>query len=248
MMQKRAVFHGILLGHFECIQSNTANLLKLSTFIIDRKELEINGDVLKQEVMTNDIDGRMFDKTDRDTEQHLRQLYTALRKWRYVEPKVQSVEKQKEEQADDSKVDESERVIFFEPEQPPDVYEIGRRFYFWHSHRKDPDFVAPKYENIKEEVFSSSLFGGLITIGAWNTLTALIETMIGSDAALKISSNGQSEYMYNLKRREPVDANHLRSLKLYTDFTDLSAKFCAVLRLPIGLDLLLKRCSALDYR
>ena len=246
---KRAVIHSILFGHFECIQLNTANLIKLSVYIIDRKRLQINSDALKQEVMTNDIDGRMFDKTDQKhyqnmvkfskrfksapncKAQHLRQLYTALKRWRYVEPKVQTVQKQEEEQVEiEANDDENEEIPLFEPDQPPDVYEIGRRFYFWDSHRKHPDFVPPKYGNMKEEIFNSPLLVGMITITAWNALTALIERIMGSDAAHQLSSNGQSEYMYKLKKREPIDANHLRSLKLYTDFTDLSAKFCAVIR------------------
>ena len=245
---KRAVFHRILFGHFQCTDLNPTNLVKLSMFIIDRKVLQIDASALKQELMTNDIDGRMFDKTDREhfenmvkfskrfksvpncKIQHFRQLHTALKRWRYIERKVQTVQKQEEEQVDDAKEADNEEVIFFETEQPPDVYEIGRRFYFWDSHRKHPDFIKPKYENIKEEVLNSPLLSGLITIAAWNALTALIERMIGSDAALQISSNGQSQYMYQLKKREPIDANHLRSLKLYTDYTDLSAKFCAILR------------------
>ena len=36
--------------------------------------------------------------------------------------------------------------------------------------------------------------------------------------------------MYQIKLYEPLEAEHLRSLKLYTDFTDLSAKFCTILR------------------
>ena len=233
---KRAIFHGILFGHFECAQLNTANLIKLSMFLIDRKRLEIDDNALKQELFRHSIDGRLFDKRDSEhfqkmghfakrfksapncKRQHLGQLYRALRNWRYIEYKVQ-----KEIPVEDVKEDEKE-------DQPPDVYEIGRRFYFWDSHRKHPDFIKPKYENIKEEVLNSPLLSGLITIAAWNALTALIERMIGSDAALQISSNGQSQYMYQLKKREPIDANHLRSLKLYTDYTDLSAKFCAILR------------------
>merc|ERR1712126_286463 len=136
--------------------------------------------------------------------QHLRQLYTALRKWRYIEQKTETVDEQKEEQAEEAKEGGDEEFMFFGTEQPPDVYEIGRRFYFWDSHRKHPDFVAPKYENIKEEVLNSPLLTGLITIDAWNALTALIEKVITSDAAHQLSSNGQSEYMYHLKKREPV--------------------------------------------
>ena len=248
---KRAVFGQILFGHFDCIQLNTANLLKLSLYIITRKALEIDGDALKQEVTTNDIDGRMFDKKDSEhfenmgkfakrfksvsncKAQHLRQLYIALRKWQYVEPKEPTVLKQKEEPVEDTKEEEEEKkedTVHIEHDHPPDIYEIGKRFYFWDSHRKHPDFVAPKYENIKQEIFDSPLLSGLITMRAWNELTASIEILIRSDAALKLLSNGQSEYMYNLKKREPIDANHLRSLKLYTDYTDLSAKLCAILR------------------
>ena len=115
-------------------------------------------------------------------------------------------------------------------EQPRDIYEIGRRFYFWDSHRKHPDYVAPKYSNMKEEVLNNPLLNGLTDIRAWNSLTAAITTLLATECALQIVSNGHSVYMYGIEQMEPFDAQHLRAVKLYSDFTDLCAKFCTILR------------------
>ena len=61
-------------------------------------------------------------------------------------------------------------------------------------------------------------------------MTESIEFILLTDTALKITSNGQSEYMYGIKAGEEFDARHLRALKLYTDFTDLCAVFCGIIR------------------
>ena len=201
-------------------------------------------------VNTNQLDGRMFDKTAPNSYEnngtfskwfkgvpdckvhYVRQTYTALRKWKYVEQKPEIAVKQ-EEDAEDGKEDEKEPVDDNQNDggsNEPDVYEIGKRFYFWDSHRKHTNFVAPKYKNIKEEVLDNPLLAPLSSIGAWNALTAAITTLLATEKALRICSNGQSVYMYGIQKSEPLEAQHLRSLKLYTDFTDLSAKFCAILR------------------
>ena len=117
---------------------------------------------------------------------------------------------------------------------PPDVYEIGKQFYFWKSHEKHHRFVSAKYQNVKEEVLNNPELAGLLSIEGWNGLTKEIAALIGTESALEIVSNGQSVYMYQLRRYEPLDAAHLRALKLYTDFTELSAKFCAILRWANG--------------
>ena len=247
---KAAVFCSILHGHFKSTQLNTDNLIRASTMFIGRKRLQIDIDVLIDVITTNGIDGRMFDKTLSESYenngtfskrfkglsgckvQHVRQLYTALRKWKYVEVKQQVEMKQDDETVDekqDEKEDEKELVYGQENEQH-DVYEIGKRFYFWDSHRKHPDYVAAKYQNMKEEVLNNPLFAGLIDIRAWNALTVAITALLATERALRIFSNGQSQYMYSIKMYEPLEAQHLRSLKLYTDVTDLSAKFCAILR------------------
>ena len=246
---KGTVFREALHRHFKCTQLSTGNLVKISRSIIERKSLKIDVDALSEVMTSNDVDGRMFDKSDPEHfqnmgsfskrfksfpdcyGQHIRMMYRLTRKWQYVEPvAVQMAESKDDGKADDIEADDEAEVIYFAADRPPDVYEIGKPFYFWNSHRKHPDFVAPKYENMKEEVLESPLLSGLMSIESWNALTASIEVLMRCESALRMSSNGQSEYMYSLKKREPVDANHLRALKLYTDFTDLCSKFCAILR------------------
>ena len=248
---KSAVFLNVLHGHFKSTQLNTDNLIGASKVFVARKRLQIDIDILIDVVTTNGIDGRMFDKTELDSYencgnfakrfkglndcklQHVRQLYTALRKWKFVEQKEVVVTVENVQDAEDGKDDEKEPVdgdAVVIGSNETDVYEIGKRFYFWDSHRKHPDFVAAKYSNMKEEVLNNPLLATFITIGAWNALTAAITTMLSTEKAQRICSNGQSEYMYSIKTCEPLEAQHLRSLKLYTDFTKLSAKFCAILR------------------
>ena len=211
----------ILFGDFQCIDLNTANLIKLSVFIIDRKGLQIDGDALKQEVTGNEIDGRMFDKTDRDhfenmvkfskrfkstpkcKAQHLRRLNTALRKWRYVDAVSNSVENEAEEPVDDAKEAENAGVALLGAAAPPEVYEIGRRFYFWDSHRKHPDFVSPKYENMKEEVLNSPLFSGLIAL-----------TYAPGDVLLLFPSNPRDE-IDKLCAVLHIEHSHLASINAF---------------------------------
>ena len=247
---KAATFRKVLHGYFKNTQLNPGNLIRASKAFITRKRLQIDMDVLIDVVTTNDIDGRMFDKTVRDSYQnngtfskrfkgaadckvqHVRQLYTALRKWKYVLQKPVDEAKQ-DENEEDGKDDEKELVDDGQHDgtsNEPDIYEIGKRFYFWDSHRKHPKYVAAKYNNMKEEVLNNPLLAGMTDIRAWNALTAAITALLATEKALRICSNGKDQYMYMIKIYEPLEAQHLRSLKLYTDFNDLSAKFCAILR------------------
>ena len=270
--ERAAVFRHVLHGHFKSTQLTTEHFVKLSQYIVKRKELVIGHEALRKVVTTEGIDGRMFDKTDKEhyrnmgsfsklfkahsdcKAQHVRQLYGALRKWKYVEPKktnnpvdeathseIQPVAAHEVNQSEDVVVNnDSDReqmdplqqdlIGMVDYDQPQDVYEIGRRFYFWNSHRKHPAYVAAKYGNIKEEVLDNPLLNGLTDIRAWDALTAAIAALVATESAVQICSNGQSLYMYKIDKMEPFDAQHLRALKLYTDFSDLSAKFCDILR------------------
>lgn len=199
---------------------------------------------------------KLFKSTKKYKAQPFRVLYRKLRDWKYIETKAPESTKKKvvtravvesgtlstrllskdsravlrPQSADENVADNSQIPMPLEPEKPPDVYEIGRRFYFWDSHRKHPHFVMAKHENMKEEVLHNPKCAGLISMEQWNVLTKEIEVMIATESALAIKSNGQYVFMYQIQRNEPFDAPHLRALKLYTDFTDLSAAFCAILR------------------
>ena len=159
--------------------------------------------------------------------QHLRQLYGAIKKWKYIEPKmVEAAESKEEEKWDGDESAGGQSAVT----QTPDIYEIGKRFYFWDSLRKHADFVAAKYQNMKEELLNSPLLAGSLSMRSWTNLTELIEVLISTEIAHEITSNGHSEYLYGIRKSEPFDAQHLRALKLYTDFTDLSATFCGIVR------------------
>ena len=200
---KRKVLRQALHGHFHCFQLNVSNLAKICLRIIARKRLEISVDLQRMThfMTANGIDGRMFDKGDPEhyqnngtfskrfkavpgcKVQHVRQLYTAVRKWKYVEWKKVTVESKESEIEDDDPVEKQTKS------DQPDVYTIGKRFNFWQ--RRNDDYVQAKFKDLKEETLQSPLlsvhFQG---IKGWNALMNAVEAMIRTKAALKITSNG----------------------------------------------------------
>ena len=157
-----------------------------------------------------------------------------VRKWKFIKMKKKKVEKP-DETVDDGKEDEKEPVgdddvIQIALDQRPEIYEIGKQFYFWDLLKGHRRFIKAKYENMKEEVMHSPLLDGLVSMSAWNKLTKDIAVIIATECALRITSNGLSYSMYGIQQYEPLDAEHLRSLKLYTDFSKFCSKFCTVLR------------------
>ena len=241
---KRTVFQQALYGHFNCFQLNVANLVKHCSYIIARKRLQIAVEPMTEIMTTNGIDGRMFDKEDTEHHQkngafsnrfkavpdckvqHVRQLYTAVKKWKYVEWKevtVDSKEDEKEDVVDDNEVDEENET------DQPDVYTIGKRFNYWQ--RNMNDYVQAKFKDLKEEMLQSPLLSQYFPgIQGWNRLMKLVEALIGTKEALKIKSSGNASYLYRIKKGKAFDSKHLCALKLYTDYTKLCAAFCAVLR------------------
>ena len=248
-------FKKILHGHFKCTQLSTKNMVKISNVIVRRMEFQIDIDVLNEVITKSGIDGRIYDKNNAESYQsvgvfaqkfksspnikgqHIRRLYNVIRKWNYIKSKkqktVQQQNEMKEEVAEakeDDNADEEKVNVSDDLLQTPTVYEIGKQFYFWDSLKGHPRFVKGKYGNMKEEVFNSRLLTDLVSVRAWNNLTKDIAAMIATEYALRISSNGISLSVYQIPRFEPLDAGHLRALKLYTDFDKLCAKFCEILR------------------
>ena len=76
----------------------------------------------------------------------------------------------------------------------------------------------------------SPLLDGLVSLRAWDKLTKDIAVILATEYALRITSNGLSYNLYEIQQYEPLDAQHLRAMKLYTDFDKLCAKICTVLR------------------
>ena len=244
--RKNDIFPQILYDHFKCTQLSTGNMIKICTVTVQRMEFQIDIDVLNEVLTNNRIDGRMYDKANPETYQsvnvfaqkfksftdcngqNIRRMYNVIRKWKFIKSKTKAVDEQKEE-VDDGKEDEKEAVDD-DTNQRPTVYEIGKQFYFWDSLKRHPNYIKAKYQNMKEEVMHSPLLDGLVSVRAWNKLTRDIAVILATEYALRITSNGLSYSMYGIQQYEPVDAEHLRSLKLYTDFDNFCAKFCAILR------------------
>ena len=253
--QKKDIFRRTLYDHFKCTHLSTGNMIKVCNVIIQRMEFQIDTDALNDVLASNEIDGKIYDKTNPETYQsvnafaqrfksvpnchgpNVRRMYNVLKKWKFIKMKKKNMEKQ-EETVEDGKEDEKEPVDDDEDavndqnesDQRPAVYEIGKEFHFWDSLKGHRDYVKAKYGNMKEEVMHSPLLEGLVSVRAWNKLTKDIAAILGTEYALRITSNGLSLSLYEIQQYEPLDAEHLRALKLYTDFNNLCAKFCTVLR------------------
>ena len=243
---KGAMFQMALYEHFHCFQLNTANLIKLCRYIVARKRLQIDVDEMEKLMNSDNIDGQMFDKGDIEHYQnmgtfakrfkeipdcklqHVRQLYGAVKKWKYVEVKkvvMESKEEEKEDEVVDDDPEEQTKV------DQSEVYAIGNKFFYWKSQKRNPDYVQAKYKDIKEEVMQSpliaQLFPGMVRC---NELMETVNALVATKAALKVKSNGKDKYIYNIKRGEPFDSKHMVGLKLYTDYTKLCSAFCIILR------------------
>ena len=252
--QTRDIFRQILYDYFKCTQLSTENMIKSCNVTVQRMEFKIDIDPLNEVMTSNGIDGRIYDKTNPETYQnvnvfaqkfksipngngqHIRRMYNVVRKWKFIKSKKEKVVKKQKETVDDGKEDEKEPVVddndavLIESNQRPEIYEIGKQFYFWDSLKGHPNYVKAKYGNMKEEVMHSPLLDGLVSVRAWNKLTKDIAAIIATEYALRITSNGISYNLYGIEQYEPLDAEHLRSLKLYTDFDKLCAAFCSILR------------------
>ena len=242
-VRKQHVARQILHGYFKCTQLSSLNMNKFCQEIVERHALKIDMTRFEEFVTNKGIDGRIFDARDPEQyknamrfvkmfakfkdfkPQHVRRLYRVMRKWKYVVPIIKTshwdadIKGDELEPLDDSHEENAS-------DQRPAVHEIGKRFYFWDSHRKHPDYVLPKHNNMKEEV----LFTGLISVRAWNTLTKHIAAILTTESALRITSNGFSEYMYHIQQYEPLDAAHLRAFKLYIDYGMLCLNFLDILK------------------
>ena len=253
--QKNGIFRKILHEHFKCTQLSTSNMVSICRVTAERMELKIDGDALKEVLTDNHMDGRIYDKSNQETHhsvnafaqkfksipncygQHIRRMYNVIRKWKYIKSKKEKALKKQEEAVDDGKEDEKEPTNHDDEvrdqnqmNQRHAVYEIGKQFYFWDSLKRHPHYVKAKHENMKEEVMHSPLLDGLVSMSAWNKLTKDIAVLIATEYALRITSNGISFSRYGIQQFEPLDAQHLRALKLYTDFNKLCGKFCDILR------------------
>eukprot|EP01084_Bolivina_argentea_P046534 85707_1 len=106
------------------------------------------------------------------------------------------------------------------------VYTEGVQFLYWDSCRHDKSYVKAKYNNLKEEILKFRH----ITQKIWMLLLEECNTILQSDKIKTILSNGNQQ-MYGIISNQPITLQHLLSMKLYTDFTQLCKIFCGAFRL-----------------
>eukprot|EP01084_Bolivina_argentea_P243858 408693_1 len=109
------------------------------------------------------------------------------------------------------------------------VYNHGVYFWYWEQNDLQPrNAIAIKkiYNNLKEEMLSDNK----ITNDQWNNLMDECEILKNTDEIRKIVSNGNDENIYGVKLENEFSLQHLCSIKLYTDYSNLCAAFCSVFR------------------
>ena len=243
---KETMSQKMLYEHFHYFQLDTNNLIELCRYIVERKELQIDVNQVKQVMTSDNIDGRMFDKDDVDHYQsksafnkrfkgipickvnHIGRLYSVVKKWKYVEVLNTEMESKEDEKEDDNVDDD---VVEQTKSDQADVYAIGKQFLFWNSQKRHRNYVKAKFKDMKEEVMqNTSILQYFPGLKDWNDLMNAVNAIVSTKAALRISSNGRLTPIYNIGEGEPFDAEHLCALKLYTDYTKLCAAFCSLLR------------------
>lgn len=78
----------------------------------------------------------------------------------------------------------------------------------------------------------SPLLNNMVSVQEWNRLTEDVNAKIktGKARKLKVADEWHCRYIYKIAEGVNFDEPHLRSLKLYTDYTKLCDQFCWILR------------------
>jgi len=96
-------------------------------------------------------------------------------------------------------------------------------------HRYCDLYVAPKYDNLKEELMNNRIL--TLSPEAFNLSQQKAETLSERKQAKKIKARtGSEQTEYGIKYRSPITMKHLLAVVLYTDFTKLSYLFSATFR------------------
>ena len=61
-----------------------------------------------------------------------------------------------------------------EKENEPVIFDSGKQYYFWESHRGHPDFIEAEFQNLKDEVLNSPILAGSIDEKTWRHLIAQV--------------------------------------------------------------------------
>lgn len=245
--EKPDIFHRALFSNFEPVQLNTVNLNKMFKYGAERRKLEIDINAVQEIVVEKGMDGRLFDKKDAEHFQnkgkfiknfklvpncksnHIGRLYDLVKKWKFVEVKV---EEMKEAVGEVGDVQEEEKQNASNgADSGPLLYSIGKRFYFWEDTEDHVNYIKAKYQNMKEDVLNSSVLNGLCSIEVWNNIVGSVNVKIGTKTARSTLSHSVfTTDVYHLGDGNPIDKPHLIAMKLYTDLTNLCATLCTILR------------------
>ena len=124
------------------------------------------------------------------------------------------------------------------------VYTEGVRLWYWDRAQMPSGALAvqPKHHDLKAEIIEE------IGISQWNRLWQDCENRMLTERVRRLQASGNGAEQYGILAGALFTIFHLMSLKLYTDFNTLNAKFCSFFRLKKVVGNLLESAKSLAVR
>eukprot|EP01084_Bolivina_argentea_P138358 243599_1 len=138
------------------------------------------------------------------------------------------------------------------------TFSVGHKFYYW-SYYKDKNeidtdytteiladkqqdiqysdlFVEQKYTNLKSEILNNKI--QTISIDLFDMIYCEVKEYMETESVKQMKAADVMDCVYEIEFETPINIKQLMSVKLYTDLTELSAKFTATFRKSNSLDTL----------
>ena len=110
-------------------------------------------------------------------------------------------------------------------------FQIGHTFYYWDYYQSTEYYIKRKYDTFKDELreykhLSIRHYQNYLT----PKVTQYMNTMRAKKTKASKSKAGIDEFKYEIQPESKITFNHLLSVCLYTDFTDLCTEFSKTFR------------------
>ena len=109
------------------------------------------------------------------------------------------------------------------------VYEGGEMFYFWNKDRDHPNYVEPKWDNLREELIQNGSRSALKMKNleqSWDILKKRVDKLMKKQVTRSLKSNGK----YGIPKGQRIDEEHLMALLIHTDLTEVDKEYTKILR------------------
>ena len=116
------------------------------------------------------------------------------------------------------------------------VWRNGKKFYYWKSLARHPNFVEAKYDDLEDEMLNNTVLTQMLTKKEWKKLQKDVMDLMQSESVKKIVSNGRHVNIYGIPESQPFDKQHLLALKLWTDHVNLQRELYRILAQGRGVE------------